>query len=251
MAGGNAPFASTATLEPPTEPTDDDYAAAVQQDDDPSSEDVLKTLAGLFSEASSQKSGREKAINEALEVLGKLDPFKYPDIANNETVMAFIDKVQQQRAQSEDVPPGTIIGTGMAAFKKPWTKNDLLKSKGMPVEEARAKGLIEWIEYTPFKNMDVTWQGIRIVWPARRRVYIPKSHVDVFEQSMSADEWNERHAAWLFNNPDVPFEADFNNMNAARLRAMDESKGEYYKPGAGLIAMAPSPELLDNTNPEG
>lgn len=218
--------------------------------EDPTSEDVLAQLAGLFQQASSAKTGREKAVSDALEVLGKLDPFKYPDIADNATVQAFVEKVQQQRAQSLDVAPGTILGSGLAAFKKPWTKNDLLKGKGLPVEEARAKGLIEWMEYTPFKNMDVTWQGIRIVWRARQRGYFPKSHIDTFESSISADEWNERHAAWLFNNPDIPFEADFNNMNSARLRAMDESKGEYYKPGGGLIAMAPSPELIDNSEQE-
>lgn len=214
-------------------------------DDEPSSQDVLSQLAGLFQQAAGEKRGREKAINEALDVLGRLDPMKHPEIASNPTVMDFVDRVQSQRLQSMDVPPGTIIGTGLAAKKKPWTKGDLLKGKGMRPEEAQAKGFIEWIEYTPYRNFDVTWNGIRIVWPARRRGYFPKSHVDLFEQSIAADEWNERHAAWLFNNPDVPFEMDFNNMNAARLKAMDESSGEYYKPGAGAISMTPSTDLVD------
>lgn len=239
LASGDA--AATAVAEREPEP----------EADEPTSENVLAQLAGLFQQAAGQKQGREKAVNEALEVLGKLDPFKYPDIADNPAVMDFVEKVQQQRAKSTDVPPGTIIGTGMAAYKKPWTKADLLKGKGMPPAEAIAKGYIEWIEYRPVKNFDVTWNGIRIVWPARALGYFPKSHVDVFEQSLDADAWNEQHAAWLFNNPNVPFQMDYGTTNGPRVRAMDESKGEYYRPGAGAIDMAPSVDLLESAEEGG
>lgn len=235
-----------ATLEPPQAAEE----AASPKDEEPASEDVLKQLAGLFAEASGQKSNREKAVTEAIDLLGKLDPFKYPDIADNPTVQAFVEKVQQQRAQSTDVPPGTIIGTGMAAFKKPWTKNDLLKSKDLTPEEARARGWIEWVEYRPIRNFDVTWQGIRIIWPARRLGRFPKAHVDVFEGSLDAELWNEQHAGWLFNVPGVDIHADYFTTNAPRAKAMDMSKGEYYQPGAGAIDMTPSADLIDNTTPE-
>jgi len=221
-----------------------------ESEDEPSSDDVLGQLSTLFQKARSQRAGRDRAISEALDIIGRLDPTKYPEIADNEVVQQFVDRVQEQRLKTMDVPPGTILGTGLAARKKPWTKGELLKGKHMPPEEARARGFIEWVEYRPMKNFDVTWNGIRITWPARRLGYFPKSHVDLFEQSIDADAWNERHAAWLFNDPSVPFEPDFNNINASRLRALDESHGEYYVPGGGVIAMAPSADLMGENEDE-
>lgn len=229
-----AAASSTAVAERPT----------IEEDAEPDSENVMAKLASLFSQAATEKKGRDRAINEALDVLGKLDPIKYPEIADNDQVQAFIEKVQQQRAQSSDVPPGTIMGSGLAAYKKPWTVGDLLKGRGMPAQEAIANGFIEWVMYRPMKNFDVTWQGIRILWPARREGYFPKSHVDQFEQSLDAEEFAEQHAAWLFNHPEAQAHADFFTTNAPRVKAMDHSKGEYHHPGAGLIDLTPSPDLV-------
>ena len=112
---------ATATLEPPS----DSQPVAVEEDE-PASEEVLAQLATLFQKASGEKQGRDKAVNEALDLLGKLDPFKYPDIADNPAVLDFVDKVQMQRAVAQDLPPGSIIGSGIWVKKIPWTKAQLL-----------------------------------------------------------------------------------------------------------------------------
>ena len=229
---------ATAVAERPPEPEPSENEEALDSDN------VLAQLAGLFQQASGQRSGRDKAITEALDVLGKLDPRKYPEIADNPAVQDFVEKVQAQRAQSSDVPPGTIMGTGLASFKKPWTKNDLLKGKDMPVEEARARGFMEWITYRPMHTTVVIWQGIKVHFMARRPIYTPKCFADVYEDSLAQQDFAERHAAWLFNTPGVQVDPAFFTTNAPRVKAMDQSKGEYYVPGGGEISLAPSPDLV-------
>lgn len=226
-------------------PPDPEPQPDPEPDPEPDSGNVLAHLAGLFQQAAGQKAGRDKAITEALDVLGRLDPTKYPEIADNEQVQQFVERVQLARAQSTDVPPGTILGTGMAAFKKPWTKSDLMKGKDMPVEEARAKGYIEWVHFTPWSNFNVTWQGITIRWPAFTEGYFPKSHVDTYQESQRLQRYAENHAAWLFNTPNVPVDPSFFMTNAPRVKAMDQSHGEYYRPGGGEIDLRPSSDLVE------
>jgi hypothetical protein len=213
--------------------------------EDESGDNILGQLAGLFQQASSKKSGRDKAVNDALEILGRLDPREYPEIADNEMVQDFVTKVQNARAKAADLPPGTIVGSGISVHKVPWEWHHLRRSQHLTPEEARAQGLMEWVEYTPLRDQYVGWNGLFWYFRRRRRERVPKCFVDVFEEGLNQEEFAEQHAAWLMNRPGVRAHRDFFTTNAPRLKAMDESRGEYYQPGAGLIDLAPSKDLLE------
>lgn len=236
--------AATAVADRPDEDDDDETPVSSL-----SSEGVLSELAGLFQRAASKEQGSDKAITDALELLGSLNPLKYPDLADNPTVQAFIERVQGARMQSSDLPPGSIIGSGLTASKKPWSWGDLKKSMHVSVEEVTRRNalgeiIFPWVEYMPIKNSPVIWNGLQVYFRARQRVYVCKVFVDVFEESLTQEEFAEQHAAWLFNTPGVVARRDFFTTTAPRLKAMDMGKGEYYQPGGGQISMAPSPDLV-------
>lgn len=216
--------------------------------DAPESEGILSDLAVLFTKASSQKAGRDKAIDDALTLLGSLDPMKYPDLAENPTVQQFVDKVQAKRAESPEVRPGTLMGTGIAAFIKPWSWSDLKKSIDMDIEEVTRRDkageiCFPWVVYMPIKTTYVGWNGLHVYFRARQRVKVCKVFVDVFEESLNNEEFAEQHAAWMFNAPGVQTNRDFFTTNAPRMKAMDMGKGEYYQPGGGMISLATSEDL--------
>lgn len=217
--------------------------------DEPTSEGILADLAGLFSKAAGEKSGRDKAIDEALTLLGSLNPMKYPDIVDNPKVQAFVDQVLAAKLKSKDLPPGSIIGNGVASGKKPWNWSDLNKSMHLSMEEvaaANARGEIcfPWVEYMPIKNTPIIWNGLTVYFRARQRVRVCKVFVDVFEESLNNEEFAEQHAAWLMNVDGAAVHRDFYTTNAPRLKAMNMGKGEYYHPGGGEISLAPSPDLV-------
>ena len=229
--------AATAVAERPPEPE--------PEPTEPEGDNILGQLAGLFQQASSRAAGREKAVNEALEILGRLDPAKHPEIADNEVVQNFIERVQSARAQSPDVRPGTVLGTGLTAFKKPWMWADLNKSINTPIEEVTRRAqageiIFPWVEYVPIKTTPVIWNGLTVYFRARQRVKVCKVFVDTFEESLTQEEFAEQHGAWLFNVPGVQTHRDFYTTNGPRVKAMDESRGDYYKPGAGVISLASS-----------
>lgn len=233
--------AVNAVLERPPDPDPD-------PEDEPDSGNVLAELATLFKQASGEKRGRDKAINNAIELLGTLSPAKYPEIADNPAVQAFIDKVQSSRAQSGEIRPGTLIGTGIAAFIKPWSWSDILKGKDVPldeVEKRQATGeiIFPWVIYQPIKTTFVGWNGLHVYFRARQRVYVCKVFVDVFEESLNLEEFAEQHAAWMFNTPGIQVQRDFFSSNAPQMKAMDMGHGEYFQPGGGMIDLTPSPGL--------
>lgn len=242
MAARKAQATAVADPEPQVEAATASEEAAV-------GEDVMHQLASLFAKASTEKKGREKAINDALDILGRLDPAKYPDVADNPAVEAFVEKVQAARAQSADMPPGTVIGRGIAAQKVPWSWAHLKKSMNLSPEEFAERSktepiLFPWVEYMPIKTTTVVWNGLRVYFKARQRVYVCKVFVDAFEESLNQEEFAAQHAAWLFHSPGAATHRDMLTSGAAKVRAMDESKGEYYHPGGGMIGLAPSSDLV-------
>lgn len=213
----------------------------------PDSDNVMAQLAGLFQAAASKTKNRDKAVNDAIAILETLDPQKYPDIADNETVMAFVDRVQTARAQQHGLRPGSYIGNPntVAGKKVPWTWADLNKSINLSVEEVTKRAqagevIFPWVEYRPLQNKTVIWNGLMVHFRARQLVKVCKVFVDTYEESLNQEEFAEQHAAWLFNTPGAPTHRDFFTTNGPRVKAMDESKGDYYKPGAGMISMAVS-----------
>lgn len=233
--------AATAVAEPPDAPEPEIEEPGAESDN------VMAQLAGLFSQAAGQKADRDQAINQAMDILGRLDPRKYPDIADNPSVIDFVDRVQTARAQQQGARPGSYIGNpnSIAGKKVPWTWNDLNKSIDWTPEqvaEANARGEIAfpWVEYRPMHTRTIIWNGLRVFFKARQLVKVCKVFVDTYENALNEEEFAEQHAAWLFNVPGVQAHRDFFTTNGPRVKAMDESKGEYFSSGGGMISMAPS-----------
>jgi hypothetical protein len=233
--------AAVAVAEPPAQ------EIPVAEGEAPDSDNVMQQLAGLFSAAAGQKAGRDRAINDAMEILGKLDPHKYPDIADNPSVIEFVDRVQTARAQQQGLRPGSYIGNpnSIAGKKVLWTWGDLNKTINWTDEEvvaANARGEIAfpWVLYRPMHTRTIIWNGLRVYFRARQQVKVCKVFVDTYEEALNQEEFAEQHAAWLFNVPGAQTHRDFFTTNGPRVKAMDESRGDYFKSGGGMISLATS-----------
>lgn len=72
----------------------------------------------------------ETALEAVEKVLGDLNENTQRAVLNLPAIQRLIEKAAEQA--SPDVPAGSIIGTGLTAFKKPWSLNDIY---AMGIEE--------------------------------------------------------------------------------------------------------------------
>lgn len=219
--------AAEAAAQPPAPPpTEAETPTEVAPEGDGT---LLAKLALFLGEKASTKAEEDRKALEAVKVLGQLDPKKHADIFESPEVQTLIERVMEARAQSTDVAPGSYIREGHIVTKRPWQWNDL------------AEGKVEWVDFMPTETIPVTFQGLTYYFKARQRVRCPKVFVDLVNNRYDEQEFGEKHAAWLMGVPGVRPHRDMVSPYAiagVRARAMNQSQGEYYKPGAGVIANA-------------
>lgn len=198
----------------------------------PLSDDPLAELGALFTQMAGKKTARQEAAEEALALLARLNPTEHPEIADDPRVQAFVERVQGAKAQSADVPPGTVIGTGLTAFKKPWSWHDL------------AEGKVEWVTFTCPERIRVGYNGLFWQFLANEETYCPKAFVDVYRETMRNRKFSEQHVAYLFRQRGAAPTRDMLDptgagVAAARVAATHHDPmgaPAHYVPGGGLIA---------------
>lgn len=75
-------------------------------------------------EALAEEDKVDDGVLEAVEsTLSGLNENTQRAVLNLPAIQRLIEKAQEQ--DTREVPPGTIIGSGLTAYKKPWTLNDI------------------------------------------------------------------------------------------------------------------------------
>lgn len=185
--------------------------------------DELKELAASLYKAADSKAERTRVMDELERFLSRLSPKDFPEIANSDVVMRFIDQMAQRKAEiNKDDPPGTIYNRGtVGQYKKPWTERDL---------ELSGMGRIEFEVAEP---ETVIWNGIR-------RDYIPgvpyndyKCFVDTMRERTRNMRLAAEHVEYMFKLRNMLTDGSIAGIGTARIRGSAD-RGSY-RPAAGLF----------------
>ena len=204
-------------------------------------EDLVLELANLFGAASQQRGLRARDIEDAERILSKMDPFKYPELADNPTVQRFIEQMNTRAQANADVPPGSLIGTGLGQQKKIWQHKDVLDRMLIwiygPEDPAwpRRDPAFKPVTFIPMETITLTWQGLSVTVITREEATVPQCFYDLYTGHNLALVTGEQFAQFLFKKRDRldPTKVDvsiLDNPAAARVRGAGE--GTYF-PGAG------------------
>lgn len=212
-------------LDPLDQPLPDLPLDTSGMSDDPGDDEVLASLGKALEGLAKAKRGRKQRMAEVVKVLEQLDPRDYPELADHPAITKILDTLSEQAAQNADVPPGTIIGTGMAAHKKPWTMADV------------GPGKVEWLRFTPLETLPVTYNGLRFQLFADEEFYGPKFVYDIYAEHKRALKVAHEHAGLMFKTTDRVSDPTVINEATMRIRAMTEhipGQPGGFLPGAGI-----------------
>ena len=209
--------------------------------------DVLTQLARTLMQAASKKANQKKVLDDLGRILDQIDPKAHPELAEDPTIQAFVEKIggaRIQQAQARGMPPGTVVGTGMAAQALPWTLNDvvnLVKNEhGEPV----------YVTFTPTETTPVFFNGVRCQLIADEEVTIPKAFYDLYQESRRLTRLGEQHKAYMMGKssylpPKLAAEGEA-AVATARVRAFMDMGGQR---GGGSILVGT--DGLDRREPAG
>lgn len=216
--------AGVETPDPPVvEPPTQDAAA-----------DELKQLAAALYSAAGDKIKRTRAVSDLEAFLERLNPRDFPEIANSDVVLGFVDQLAKQKAETNLTdPPGTVYGRGtVAQHKKPWTERDLANS-GMSM-----------VEFYVAEPECVIWNGLRRDYQPGETYRDYKCFLDVITERNRNLRLANEHAEYLFKKRTHLTDPSVTTLGTARVRGTAEF-GSYGR-AAGLF----SPEYKGAGEPD-
>lgn len=197
--------------------------------------DPMAQLAAVFSAASKDKRKVSTAISELETVLAKLDPKDTAELLKNEVVAQFFEQVSEAKVvQNAELPPGTVIGTGLGATAVPWTLRYLHK--------LREQGAVNVVKFLPQTTQLVCWNGLFHQFVADMEEWVYEPFVSVYNESRAAARDSVNHANWLLKtgawdprhgNPPAP-NPDWLLDSGAISRSVGQGT---YTPGSGTSGM--------------
>ena len=206
--------AAKAAAEPEPEPEDDD-------------EDVLGQLAATILKARDKKVKQSKILEELGTILDRIDPTEHPELADDPTIQAFIERVGDTRlkkATAKGLRPGTVIGTGLGQQDVPWKESDLTHPVWGCVND---KGEPEYVTFTPNETIPVWYNGIRCQFIADEEITVLKCFKDVYDEHKRATREGEQRKAWMFGKSNIrPAEGGEAAISMASVRAFMSMGGE-------------------------
>lgn len=199
-----------------------DATPAVLEDDYPEQAQASATMPG--SEAASLAALGQALMNAASEgataedqvaamatlreVLPRLNFKKFPQLRDDPVIEAFLDQLSEERANSADVPPGTVIDRGKPTERiKDWTERDLIQSGQ------------QLVTFTPNETMPIIWNGLRCQLIADQEITTYKCFYDVYMEHKFETRFAEAHKSWLFGQRDDLPHPDMANPDGVRARA--------------------------------
>lgn len=204
----------------------------------------IASLAAQLQEAAEDTERQQGILGAILEQIGKLDPESAKALFRNEAVQALLERASDEHAASADDPPGTVYagtigGVAIKGFvKKEWTEADLRAdyeravAAGVPPGE---RGAGEPVSFMPFTTKPIFWNGLRRQFVAMKQMRVEQCFIDVYMQSLGAEQLAAQHAAWLFRAGPPPDDRSMITPEGATARATG-SEG-HYLPGGGNIAL--------------
>lgn len=188
---------------------------------EPAGDDPIAELMGALQAVRNKKNAGTKALEELGAILDKIDPHEYPDLADNPMIEAFLDKIGDARlkkAAKGKLPPGTVIGDGMAARDVQWSLNDInLKPDG-------TKELVTW---TPAETIPIFYNGVMCQCIADVEITTEKAFYDIYSEHRRLMREGEVRKRWMFGKTNErPPESDEAAVSMARVRAFMGMGGE-------------------------
>ena len=199
--------------------------APAEADDD----DVLRTLAATLLKAADKKANQRKTLEELGAVLDRIDPKDHPELADDPTIQAFVEKItgiRVEKAREEGKPPGTVIGSGLNAEVVPWTEADLTNKKWGCLNE---QGEPWYVTFTPNETIPVFYNGIRCQLIADQEITCLKCFKDVYDEHKRLMRVADQHRQYMFARSDsLPPELATTDaaISTARVRAFMSMGGE-------------------------
>lgn len=171
-------------------------AAIAEPEPEPDAEgDVLADLMASISKLRDKKTGQKKALEDLGKILDRLDPTEHPELADDPTIQAFVERIGStriQQAKAQGLPPGTVVGEGIAQQSIPWTEKDVIDL----VKDADGNPI--WVTLVPSETIPLFFNGVRCQLIADQEVTIPKAFYDLYMESRRARRLAEQHKAYMF-----------------------------------------------------
>lgn len=211
-----------------------------------SEDDILAGLAKL-AQGLGDKRKAASSVKEIGRLLDGIDFGAYPDLAKDPTINGLIERVNDIRAESTDIAPGSDIGVGLATQKKPWTWRDIDKRRdaGDPA--------FQLVEYTPRKSDPIIWNGVKIQLFEDVTVMIPRVFRDVAEEARRLNRVADEHKSYLMkqrdNVSDPTVLGRFGDSPSQRFRG--RIAGGEFTPNAGFILTPSNMEVPEGADDGG
>ena len=199
------------------------------KDQEDQEDDVLSQLIATLGKARDKKEKQSKVLEELGAILDRIEPTEHPELADDPTIQAFVDKiggVRIKRAEAQGMRPGTVIGTGLASQDVPWKESDLTHPEWGCVHP---DGTPQYVTFTPNETIPVWYNGIRCQFIADEEITILKCFKDVYDERKRLLKIGEAHKAYMFGRTDaLPRELQTTDaaVSTARVRAFMSLGGE-------------------------
>jgi hypothetical protein len=183
----------------------------------------LKQLAASLYKVADNKAERGKKLDELEGFLKRLDAKDFPELANSEIVMRFIDMIAERKSEiNKDDPPGTIYNRGtIGQYKKAWTEHDLRTSD------------IAIVEFEVNEPETVVWNGLRRDYEPGITYADYRCFIDQIRERNRNLRLAEEHAEYLFKLRQTLTDNGIATMGTARVRGSAD-RGSYRR-AAGLF----------------
>lgn len=201
-----------------------------EPDLDSDDDDVLGQLAATILKARDKKANQRKILLDLAEILDKIDPKEHPELAEDPTIEAFVERISDMRvkkAQEEGLPPGTVIGNpnSLSATIVPWTEADLTHPKWGCLKE---DGTPNYVTFTPNETIPVWYNGIRCQFIADEEITVLKCFYDVYQEHKRQSREGDQRKAYMFGKSNTLPGGDMGEgaVAMARVRAFMGMGGE-------------------------
>ena len=198
-------------------------------------EDLFGTAANLFQRAATE--GRlTRAETAQLEgILSKIDPMKNPEIADNAAVQAFLERMAERKAADPGVRPGELVGTGLAATRKPWTHAAVMQRMLEWINTGQGETGFRPQTFTPNQSRLLIWNGLAVRVYADEEATVPECYFEIYRNMQVGVRSAQQHAELMFRQRGGidPRVADVTIMGNATARVRGNGMGATYLPGEG------------------
>lgn len=205
--------------------------AVAEPDLDADDDDVLSQLASTILKARDKKANQRKVLEDLAKILDQIDPKEHPEIADDPTIGAFLEKIGEQRekrAREQGLRPGSVIGNpnSLTAAIVSWTYGDLDKyvtrcgCANPPCGISPCpNGIPDLKTWTPNETIPVFWNGLRCQLIADQEVTAHSCFYNEYMEHKRLQRDADQRKAYIFGRTATPPAGDGGEAVVAMSRA--------------------------------